>query len=589
MNKHKIIALILLGWGSISLAQIKEEKLILDRKREPEVKRIEKKKTSVAIEKNYPPEEKQQEPINYEVVNVPVLSDFKTSAIQGEDISPEFNRNYLRNYFRIGYGNYNQFLADANVSGKMQDNLEVGANVHYLSNEGLKKQYTWNSSQKQAEISGFLNHFGEKGKANLTTSVGLNDYNYYGIYALVPNSDADLGQKYSRFQISGNYDFYSNEIFNDITVKTSAIRDRFKANESQIEALVNLSKHHLKLGQDLDINLDLGVKMDMVNTQFNILNQHNSRYFGGGLSPKITFKKGQSYLKIGSGFNLLSSSLTKLNETQQKSNRFYWFPQAELFVAATPEANLYGGVESGLQFNTYSRLLEQNPFLVSDLELKPTHTKYQFYFGVKGVVSEQIKYDVKASYGKLDNMMFFGGNSLFSNLIDDNSRLGYDYANTFSTTYHNGTLSQIKGEIEYKPLASLVLDGNIQFQKYNLENNVNVYYRPLLQASIGAKYQTFKDKLLLGFRGFFVSDRMANRFSINPSGILISTPIYAEEEIDNQKVGGYADLNISAEYQINKNFSIFALGNNLLGANYQNCYGYKVLGTQIMGGLKIKF
>ncbi|MEJ1715158.1 hypothetical protein SMA37_26450, partial [Escherichia coli] len=86
-----------------------------------------------------------------------------------------------------------------------------------------------------------------------------------------------------------------------------------------------------------------------------------------------------------------------------------------------------------------------------------------------GVVSEQIKYDVKASYGKLDNMMFFGGNSLFSNLIDDNSRLGYDYANTFSTTYHNGTLSQIKGEIEYKPLASLVLDGNIQFQKYNLE------------------------------------------------------------------------------------------------------------------------
>ena len=33
-------------------SQIKEEKLILDRKREPEVKKIEKKKTSVVAEKN---------------------------------------------------------------------------------------------------------------------------------------------------------------------------------------------------------------------------------------------------------------------------------------------------------------------------------------------------------------------------------------------------------------------------------------------------------------------------------------------------------------------------------------------------------
>ncbi len=37
MNKHKIIALILLGWGGISLAQIKEEKLILDRKESPKL------------------------------------------------------------------------------------------------------------------------------------------------------------------------------------------------------------------------------------------------------------------------------------------------------------------------------------------------------------------------------------------------------------------------------------------------------------------------------------------------------------------------------------------------------------------------
>ena len=56
MNKNiKIVTLVLVGISQFSLAQIKEERLILDRKREPEVKKIEKKKTSVETEKNYPP------------------------------------------------------------------------------------------------------------------------------------------------------------------------------------------------------------------------------------------------------------------------------------------------------------------------------------------------------------------------------------------------------------------------------------------------------------------------------------------------------------------------------------------------------
>ncbi|STC95383.1 TonB-dependent receptor [Chryseobacterium carnipullorum] len=55
------------------------------------------------------------------------------------------------------------------------------------------------------------------------------------------------------------------------------------------------------------------------------------------------------------------------------------------------------------------------------------------------------------------------------------------------------------------------------------------------------------------------------------------------------KLGGYADLNLSAEYKFHKNFSIFALGNNLLNSNYQTYKGYKVLGAQVVGGVKITF
>ena len=99
MNKRiQILSFLFLGFSQIAFSQIKEEKLILDKKREPEVKKIEKKKTSVETIKNYPPEEKSANPVTYDITNVPAVSDFKTSTIQGEDISPEFQQNYQNNY-----------------------------------------------------------------------------------------------------------------------------------------------------------------------------------------------------------------------------------------------------------------------------------------------------------------------------------------------------------------------------------------------------------------------------------------------------------------------------------------------------------
>ena len=137
MNKRfQILSLLFLGFSQIAFSQIKDEKLILDRKREPEVKKIEKKKTSIEAEKNYPPQEKSANPPSYEITNVPASSDFKTSVIQGEDISPKFDGEYQNNYFQIGMGNYGKILADGNISTKLESGMAVGGDVHFLSTPG---------------------------------------------------------------------------------------------------------------------------------------------------------------------------------------------------------------------------------------------------------------------------------------------------------------------------------------------------------------------------------------------------------------------------------------------------------------------
>ncbi|WP_373709517.1 TonB-dependent receptor [Kaistella sp.] len=592
MNKRiqHIFLVGLLFSSTAVFSQIKDETLILDRKREPEVKKIEKKKTSIEAEKNYPPEEKSANPPAYNITNVPASSDFKTSLIQGEDISPKFEAENQNNYFQLGMGNYGKILADGLISTTLENDMEVGADVHFLSTNGLKKVYDWDSKQSSANVGAFLNSYGELGKFSVNADYGLNDYNYYGIYALTPSfSNVDLQQKTNRFKVNGYYDFYSNEILNDVRLKSSFLSDHFGAKESQAEVLVNLSKHGVEFPSmdDIRFNADFGINLETVKSEFDLLDKNSSQFLNATLAPKMTFFKGDSYLMIGSDFSFLNAKNSNLLLTdQQKNNKTYWFPKAEVQFAATDEFKFYGGITGGLHLNSYANLLEQNPYLVSDQELRATETKYKFYFGLRGDIDQQIKYDFSAGFGKMNDILFFKANDLFNYDVDYN-RPAYDFANTFSSVYDNGTVSEAKASIQYFPLANLSLDAEVNFEKYNLDTNDDIYNKPLIKASLGGKYSMLDKKLNVGAKAIFGSDQTTNSFEVNNDGFNPNSFISTQNT--NDKVGGFADLNLSAEYKVHKNFSIFALGNNLLNTQYQTYKGYKVLGAQILGGVKISF
>lgn len=583
-NKNIIISSILLLISQIGYSQIKEEKLILNRKREPETKKIEKKQTSISIEKNYPTRSKKIEDsldLNYQITNIPAFSDFKPSQIQGVDVNPKFDGGYHNNYARAGYGNYGKVLFDGNYSQYLQKNTAVGIDAHFLRTNGLKKIFPWKSDQNNVTLGVFLKHHNENGKGGINVDYLRNSYNFYGIYNrdLVVNSE--LRQSTNQVNINGYYDFYSNDILNNIIFKSSLINDKFNSIESRAEVFGNLSKHHLKLTENVNANADLGVKLLTQNTDFKVNNLDTYNVFNFEISPKITFYRDKLRLSVGSNLSFVNSKNNNITTTN-KTNKLYWFPNAELSIQAIDELNFYGGITSGIQINSYTHFLSENPYLLPDQYLKPTETKYKVFFGIKGNTLENFRYEISAGYGKLNNILFFSGNSFISGAYSD---APFAYANIFSATYDNGNLTEIKGNAQYSPIHNLYLNGELTYQKYRLNTYKNIYNVPLIKGELGAKYMMFDKKLLLDFRGFFMTDRTTNAYFSRT----LSSGQTTYQEDTNYKVGGFFDINLLAEYKFYKNFSIFAVGNNLLNANYHTFNGYRVLGAQILGGIKVIF
>lgn len=589
--KFQIISLAFLGFSHLAFSQIKEEQLILDRKREPEVRRIEKKKTSVETVKNYPPQSKKTEDslsLKYEITDIPAVSDFKTSTIEGADISPKFSEYHQDSYLRFGMGNYGKILGDANFSKLLESKMEVGADVHYLSTTGLKNIYPWKSAATNAEASAFLNNYGEKGKFNLNAEYDLDDYNYYGIYALNPASDIDLKQKVGQFKVNGNYDFYQNEILDYVSLKSRFLTDYFDAKEHNIAAKFGLSKDGIELPKPSDskINLALAIGLENLKSDFALLSENSTNQLLFSAKPEVKFFKEKSYLKLGAELDYLNSSYTDNSVVSaEKTSKFLWAPNAEILFHASDEIKFYAGVDGGLRLNSYASLLEQNPYLVSDQVVRPTHTKYHFYVGMKGDIDQSLKYDFNAGYGKVKDAVFFQHNDIFDN-INTLKRSAYNFANTFSAVYGDGDVSSVKASLEYFPLQNLSFNGDFIYKNYKIPGLEKVYGLGGISARLGAKYKVLNDRLLLGAAMFFNTGNDAEIYNITESQNDASRLVSERKDI---KVGGFADLNLSAEYKVHKNFSIFAIGNNLLNTKYQNYYGYKNLGAQVTGGIKISF
>ena len=140
-------------------------------------------------------------------------------------------------------------------------------------------------------------------------------------------------------------------------------------------------------------------------------------------------------------------------------------------------------------------------------------------------------------------------------------------------------LLNIHGELLYSAAERFRLGGRLDYNKYDLKTLAQPFHRPELQASLFGSYNLF-DKLLLGVETYFYAASYGISYN-RASGVPVPDFYRATDPI--------YDLNLRADYRITPKFSIFVMGNNLAGRQYQRFYGYPVKGINALGGATYSF
>ena len=303
--------------------------------------------------------------------------------------------------------------------------------------------------------------------------------------------------------------------------------------------------------------------------QDNFVNEIKNRWMLFGVQPAYHLKAGNLSAKLG-------VSMLYVDANQTDDDKFKAYPDVEASYALTPDAILHGGIKGTMQQNTLSKLSERNPYLAPMLELKPTNVQVDAFVGVNGKVATGLQYRVQGSYRLSKEKPLI--TTFTERPIDPNNPLPYQYYNAFGVVYDR--VSEIEGKVamegNLKEFFFFTLEGKYNYYKADNQYEHIAWNLPQIQVSL---YSDFKilPNLFAGIDIFYIG----NRYDLD---YLIGT-------IEPKKItlNGYIDVNLHADYTLNKHFQLFAKANNLSAKNHELWAYYHSQGLQIYGGLRFLF
>jgi hypothetical protein len=250
---------------------------------------------------------------------------------------------------------------------------------------------------------------------------------------------------------------------------------------------------------------------------------------------------------------------------------FHFYPNAKVEADIIQKyLTLYAGITGNTQENTFRKFAYENPFIASDIKLKNTNEKLNFFGGAKGSFSSTSTFAAGIAYKNYKYLPFY--------IIDSLDNRRFDVVYDSATTVFN-----VHAEAGLSISESFTLGAGLNLNNYNLSSFNKAYHRPGFDAIITGKYN-IANKIAIGADLFFMGTRYGATWMKDST-----TNTYKLAE---NKLGNVIDLNTNLSYAFGgsaKGLKAHLELKNILGTQYQLWNFYPSRGFQITSGLSYSF
>lgn len=474
-----------------------------------------------------------------------------------------------KGYARAGFGVYaNTLLEMYYMDGRSRKGSYMVHAKHNGSAGGVATADSISDSFSKNEINLWGKRFVKKHAIQGNFNWDREKRNFYGFNPVIYN-DVNVDE-IKRFTYGVGADvslksYYrdSSKVNYEARVGFNNFRDNFEGQLNEIQ--VNLSAHR-PIGDNhffADLNVDYD-KFDFINRV-----THENEVLKGAvveLIPRATTTKGD--LKVNVGMNITIDG--------RDSSAFHFYPLAEvkynlfdnLFVP-------YAGIKGGLEEKNYKILIDENPWVATDVDVRNKNLKMQLYGGIRGTLSSNTSFNVAFSQSGYDNFGYY---------VNDSVAGISGRGSEFMIEYDRLSVTELMGEVTINESKKMGIFLKGQYFLYGLDksNQEHAWYQPSTRFTMIGRYN-IENKIIAQLELFTVGKTKAKTFEEVPDIVIEDGGFY----IINQK--GYLDVNLLAEYRYTKRLSGFVKINNLISSKYLRYNNYKIQRLVAVMGVTYSF
>lgn len=337
-------------------------------------------------------------------------------------------------------------------------------------------------------------------------------------------------------------------------------------------------------------DLLFGVNLDLHNS----INYNTSNY-----SSEYPFKN-DKYCDIMNFFveyriqknrwNMFLKAIASIKSTSFENSNKYYTP---IFMNANFTFEIskgmlwwYGDIGGNNSSNGYINLLSKNKWINPFIDMRVTSVPISLQTGLRGLSANRFQFDIYAKYvvhkGLLQFVNYTDKYYAYSDALGASFNAAYSNHNEFAAgtkINYSSNLFNAGIEAEYRSF-SKGKKGRF-FGNYQFYGNSPWGYSPF-EGLIYGEYN-YNKKIFAAARLFIKGDSKGMPLNTVPSETETNLS-------DNETtIKGFANLCIDVKYALNKNFTLFISGSNILNSAIQYYPQYIEKGVQFGGGMLVKF